>query len=158
MTGLFTGGFRFLEFAGRGDYTTKMTEKTVSAETRALGARAIVRARPRYAPEIALAGGGERCFAYAMEIENAGDAPFRLLARRWVISDDNGGVREISGPGVIGKRPLILPGEVHRYESFVDLPTEVGWMRGAYLMRLEDGRDFEAEIPQFVLHVPGSLH
>lgn len=140
------------------DYTTEMTDKTASAETRALGARVIVRARPRHAPEIVIAGGGEHCFAYAMEIENAGTLPFRLLARRWLISDDNGSVREISGPGVIGERPLILPGKIHRYESFVDLPTEVGWMRGAYLMRLQDGRDFEAEIPQFVLHTPRALH
>ena len=135
-----------------------MADKAASAETRKHGAHAIVRVRPRYAPEIAIAGGGEYCFAYAVEIENAGGLAFRLLARRWTITDDDGKVREVAGPGVIGKQPLIAPGEVHRYESFVDFPTAVGFMRGAYLMRLEDGRQFEAEIPQFVLHAPGSLH
>ena len=141
-----------------GNYTTGMADKAASAETRKHGAHAIVRVRPRYAPEIAIAGGGEYCFAYAVEIENAGGVAFRLLARRWTITDDDGKVREVAGPGVIGKQPLILPGGVHRYESFVDFPTAVGFMRGAYLMRLEDGREFEAEIPQFVLHAPGSLH
>ena len=135
-----------------------MAESVATAETRKFGARAIVRVRPRHAPEIVIAGGGEHCFAYAVEIENAGRAPFRLLARRWTITDDRGHVRKVAGPGVIGEQPLILPGRVHQYESFVDMPTRVGFMRGAYLMRLEDGREFEAEIPQFVLHTPGALH
>lgn len=135
-----------------------MAEKAAMAETAKCGARALVRVRPRFAPEIIVAGGGEYCFAYAVEIENAGAIPFRLLARRWVISDDNGRVRQVSGPGVVGKQPLIGPGETHRYESFVDLPTAVGVMRGKFLMRLEDGREFEATIPEFVLHTPGSLH
>ena len=151
------GGGNFVFWVG-GNYTTEMADKAASAETRKHGAHAIVRVRPRYAPEIAIAGGGEYCFAYAVEIENAGGLAFRLLARRWTITDDDGKVREVAGPGVIGKQPLILPGGVHRYESFVDFPTAVGFMRGAYLMRLEDGRQFEAEIPQFVLHAPGSLH
>ena len=154
--GFFHGGN--FAFCAGGNYTTEMTEKIASAETRKHGAHAIVRVRPRHAPEIMVAGGGEYCFAYAVEIENAGGLAFRLLARRWTITDDDGKVREIAGPGVIGKQPLILPGGIHRYESFVDLPTAVGFMRGAYLMRLEDGREFEAEIPQFVLHAPGSLH
>ena len=135
-----------------------MTEKPATAKTEKHGARAIVRVRPRHAPEISIAGGGEYCFAYAVEIENAGDLPFRLLARRWTIIDDDGHERKVAGPGVVGEQPLIMPGGVHKYESFVDLPTKVGFMRGAYLMRLEDGREFEAEIPQFVLHTPGALH
>lgn len=135
-----------------------MADSAATAETKKFGARVIVRVRPRHAPEIVIAGGGEYCFAYAVEIENAGEAPFRLMARRWTITDDHGQVRKAAGPGVVGERPTIAPGETHKYESFVDMPTKVGFMSGAYLMRLEDGREFEAEIPQFVLHTPGALH
>lgn len=129
-----------------------------TAATRKCGAHVVVRARPRHAPEIVIAGGGEYCFAYAIAIENAGTVGFQLLARRWTIIDDHGRTRRVAGPGVVGKQPRLAPGETHEYESFVDLPTPVGVMRGAYLMRAEDGREFEAAIPEFVLHIPGALH
>ena len=133
-------------------------KKAAEAETRKHGARVAVRVRPRHAPEVRIAGGGEHCFAYAVEIENRGEASFQLVARRWTIINDDGAVREVAGPGVVGEQPVIAPGETHCYESYVDFPAPLGVMRGAYLMRLPDGREFEAEIPEFILSVPGALH
>ena len=40
----------------------------------------------------------------------------------------------------------------------MSLPTPVGTMRGAYQMVAEDGHAFDAEIPQFTLSVPRTLH
>ena len=71
-------GGNFVFWVG-GNYTTEMADKAASAETRKHGAHAIVRVRPRYAPEIAIAGGGEYCFAYAVEIENAGGVGVSLV-------------------------------------------------------------------------------
>lgn len=99
-------------------------------------------------------------FAYHIRIENQGDAPVRLVARRWTITDGENRVREVSGEGVVGEKPYLQPGEKFEYASCVDMPTPVGTMNGAYIMRPHDREDseFEAEIPMFSLAVPSSLN
>jgi ApaG protein len=38
------------------------------------------------------------------------------------------------------------------------MDTPVGSMQGTYQMKAEDGHEFEAEIPAFVLALPHALH
>ena len=97
-------------------------------------------------------------FAYTVTIRNEGDVPARLMTRHWIITDANGRESEVRGDGVIGQQPHILPGDTFRYTSGAVIETPVGAMRGSYQMRDDDGRDFDAPIPPFVLAVPGSLH
>lgn len=124
--------------------------------------RAAVSVRSEYLPKEqlpeALAGGDDYWFAYHIRIENLGDAPFRLLARRWTITDGNNQVREVRGSGVVGEQPHLQPGAHYEYGSYVDMPTPAGMMSGAYLMRSDDGEDFEARIPEFALCAPLSLN
>ena len=97
-------------------------------------------------------------FAYTIRIRNDGALPARLLARRWVITDAVGDVREVDGEGVVGEQPWLRPGEEYTYTSGAVLPTPIGTMQGSYRMLADDGTRFEAPIPPFTLCVPHSLH
>ena len=101
---------------------------------------------------------GRYLFAYTITIVNVGDIPAQLVSRHWIITDGNGEVQEVRGLGVIGKQPLLRPGESFRYTSGTSLTTPIGTMKGTYQMVAEDGTHFDAEIPEFVLAAPHVLH
>src|SRR5262249_23441994 len=88
---------------------------------------------------------------------NEGAVVVQLRRRHWIITDGNGKVDEVEGPGVVGEQPTLVPGQVHRYTSGAVLPTPVGTMEGTYEMHEADGRMFRAGIPCFALRVPGVL-
>jgi ApaG protein len=75
-----------------------------------------------------------------------------------VITDADGKVQEVRGLGVVGHQPLLKPGEHFEYTSGSALATPVGTMKGSYQMVGEDGTQFEATIPEFVLSMPRTLH
>lgn len=102
--------------------------------------------------------GNRFVFAYTVTVRNEGQVPAQLLARHWVITDSNGKVREVRGDGVVGEQPHVNPGEGFQYTSGALLETSVGTMRGSYRMRGDDGQLFEADIPQFTLSVPRTIH
>lgn len=97
-------------------------------------------------------------FAYTIRIRNAGTVPARLLGRRWLITDANGNVQEVSGEGVVGEQPWLRPGEDFSYTSGAVLATHLGTMQGSYEMLSDDGTRFDAPIPQFTLSIPRTLH
>ncbi|WP_145008639.1 Co2+/Mg2+ efflux protein ApaG [Pseudomonas oryzihabitans] len=117
-----------------------------------------VQVSTRYLPEQSSASQERYAFAYDVSIRNDGRLPAQLLSRHWIITDGNGEVQEVRGPGVVGEQPLIAPGETHSYSSGTLMPTQVGSMSGSYQMVASDGHAFEAAIPTFRLAVPGSLH
>jgi ApaG protein len=81
------------------------------------------------------------------------------LRRYWQIFDSNGEFREVEGPGVVGEQPILLPGEKYSYESFCNLKTDMGKMKGTYTFeRLRDRKMFIAEIPEFKMIVPSKLN
>ncbi len=97
-------------------------------------------------------------FAYTITIKNEGTVPAKLLNRHWLITDSNGKIQEVRGDGVIGERPYLKPGEMFRYTSGAILETPVGTMQGQYTMRSDEGDNFNANIPQFTLSIPRTLH
>jgi ApaG protein len=97
-------------------------------------------------------------FAYTIKITNLGSVAVKLVSRHWVITDGEHRVQEVRGPGVLGKQPLIAPGESFEYSSGASLTTPVGTMHGSYQMVAADGREFDALIPSFTLSVPRTLH
>lgn len=96
-------------------------------------------------------------FAYLVTIANEGTRRVQLRRRHWVITDGNGHVEEVEGPGVVGEQPVLDPGEEHRYQSGAVLKTPVGTMEGTYEMHEAEGRSFQAHIPRFPLQMPGVL-
>jgi len=97
-------------------------------------------------------------FLYTIRIRNDRPEQVQLLSRHWVITDATGEVREVQGEGVVGKQPLIQPGEAFEYTSGCPLETPFGEMEGTYQMVREDGSSFEARIGRFHLSEPTSLH
>ena len=97
-------------------------------------------------------------FKYLIQIRNLGQHPVQLLSRHWVITDGQGRIEEVRGPGVIGQQPTIAPGESFQYESYCPLTTPTGTMRGTYQMAHQDGSQFDVQIPLFFLVEPSSYH
>jgi ApaG protein len=94
-------------------------------------------------------------FAYRIDIRNNSEYTVKLLRRHWFISDANGTVREVEGEGVVGRQPVLEPGESHQYMSGCNLKSGMGKMQGTYLMeRLGNGDNFQVNIPEFTLMVP----
>ncbi|KNC05462.1 MULTISPECIES: Co2+/Mg2+ efflux protein ApaG [Pseudomonas] len=112
----------------------------------------------RFLPEQSQPEQHRFAFAYTVTVLNNGQLPARLLSRHWVITDGDGKVEEVRGPGVIGQQPLIAAGASHTYSSGTVMATTVGNMQGSYQMQAEDGKQFEAVIAPFRLAVPGALH
>jgi ApaG protein len=97
-------------------------------------------------------------FAYTIRITNTGTVAAQLVSRHWIITDADARVQEVKGVGVVGQQPTLKPGETFEYTSGASIATPVGTMRGSYQMLAEDGQPFDAEIPQFTLSVPRTLH
>lgn len=97
-------------------------------------------------------------FAYTITIRNRGSVGARLISRHWVITDSNGEVQEVRGDGVVGEQPWMNPGQGYDYTSGAVIETAVGTMRGSYRMLADDGTQFDADIPSFVLSIPRTLH
>ena len=97
-------------------------------------------------------------FAYTVRIQNEGTEPARLRSRHWIITDGDGRVEEVRGPGVVGQQPFLRPGEHFEYTSGCVLQTPRGQMRGTYQMFRDDGSSFDATIAPFELLLPYSLN
>jgi ApaG protein len=93
-------------------------------------------------------------WAYRIEIANLGEEVVRLRSRYWRITDGNGKVEEVRGSGVVGKQPVLKPGETFVYTSGCPLTTPSGIMVGTYQMQNEQGEMFSIAIPAFSLDVP----
>jgi ApaG protein len=117
-----------------------------------------VSAVPQYIAEQSDPANDSYVFAYTITIENVGTVPAQLISRHWIITDAAGEVQEVRGLGVVGRQPLLQPGEKFEYSSGCQLDTPVGTMRGSYQMTAVDGKQFEAEIHEFTLAVPRVLH
>lgn len=106
---------------------------------------------PQYLSEQSLPDEDIYAFAYTVTVTNTGDVTAQLISRHWIIEDARGRHEEVKGLGVVGKQPLLRPGESFQYTSGTRLATPTGTMRGSYFCVAEDGERFETEIPEFAL-------
>ncbi|MFO0787190.1 MAG: Co2+/Mg2+ efflux protein ApaG [Phycisphaerales bacterium] len=128
-----------------------------------------VRAEPFFLAEHSDAPGGRFVFGYRIRITNSCERIIQLLSRRWTVVDAVGRTREIEGEGVVGRQPILGPGQSFQYESYCPIQTSWGTMDGAFTFRsrgparpgetassLLDGpwpENFEAKIGRFYLVV-----
>jgi ApaG protein len=117
-----------------------------------------VRVRAQYSPEHSNPRASEWFFLYGIHISNEGDSTIQLTDRHWIIIDGSGNTEEVRGEGVVGKQPVIGPGESFEYTSGCPLRTPFGSMTGTYRMQREDGTEFDAEIGLFELVEPHAIH
>ena len=113
-----------------------------------------VAVRPAYLDDQSDPEDNNYLWSYTVTIENKSSEAVQLISRYWHITDGNGHVNEVRGPGVVGAQPVIAPGQSFEYTSGCPLPTASGCMVGKYEMRRPDGEAFEADIPAFLLESP----
>ncbi|MCD2183575.1 Co2+/Mg2+ efflux protein ApaG [Rhizobium sp. TRM96647] len=94
-------------------------------------------------------------WGYRIVISNHSEITVTLMARYWHITDQNGLVDEVSGPGVVGEQPTLEPGDTYEYSSGCPLDTPSGMMFGHYQMQTPSGEAFDVAIPAFSLDTPG---
>lgn len=99
---------------------------------------------------------GEYIWIYTVEIENHGRETVEVTSHRWTVTDAMNRTEETTGDGVADEQPELKPGEAFRYSQTATLRTVSGSMRGAFSMVTETGEAFDAEIPEFSLHLPGA--
>ena len=97
---------------------------------------------------------GHFFWAYHVSITNLGQSEARLTHRHWRITDANGRLEEVRGPGVVGETPLLQPGQSFEYTSGCPLRTPSGIMAGSYRFVRPSGEAFDVEIPAFSLDSP----
>ncbi len=98
-------------------------------------------------------------FSYTITIENTSNDVVQLQARNWTIFDSLNNIEIVEGPGVIGEKPVLKPGESYSYSSFCMLVSPVGAMKGFYTMvNFTTSTSFKVYIPNFQLTVAMALN
>ncbi|MCM5663992.1 Co2+/Mg2+ efflux protein ApaG [Galbibacter mesophilus] len=98
-------------------------------------------------------------FGYRITIENQSKDSVQLTSRHWQIFDSLNDVEIVDGEGVIGKKPVLKPGESHTYSSGCLLTSPIGAMRGHYnMVNFTSTRRFRVMIPTFKFHAPFALN
>ncbi|MEM9687099.1 MAG: Co2+/Mg2+ efflux protein ApaG [Bacteroidota bacterium] len=101
------------------------------------------------------------CFAfgYRITIENQSKDSVQLISRHWKVFDALNDTEIVDGDGVIGKKPVIKPGESHAYSSGCLLTSPIGAMKGFYnMINFTTTRRFRVVIPTFKLCAPFALN
>ncbi len=128
---------------------------TTTSEAVTQGIRVSVRAR--FSDQNSDPHGRQWVFLYTVTIQNESPVRVQLLKRHWVITDANGEIEEVKGPGVVGKQPILEPGQSFEYTSACPLKTPFGSMHGTYQMLGPGSEAFDAEIAGFALRLPGTM-
>ena len=116
----------------------------------------LVRVVASYAAEQSEPEVSEFVWIYTVEIENHGKETVEVTSHRWTIIDAKNRREETSGEGVADEQPELKPGEAFRYSQTAALSTPSGAMRGVFHLVTDAGETFDAEIPEFSLHLPGA--
>tara|TARA_R100001369_G_scaffold21881_3_gene39763 strand:+ start:68114 stop:68500 length:387 start_codon:yes stop_codon:yes gene_type:complete len=98
-------------------------------------------------------------FGYKITIENQSKDSVQLTSRFWDIKDALKDTEIVQGEGVIGKKPVLKPGESHTYNSGCLLSAPFGSMSGYYdMINFTTSKKFKVTIPSFKLSAPFALN
>ena len=98
-------------------------------------------------------------FGYEITIENQSKDSVQLTSRHWQIFDALNNIEIVDGEGVIGKKPVLKPGESHTYQSGCLLASPIGAMRGHFnMVNFTTTKKFRVFIPTFKLSAPFALN
>jgi ApaG protein len=136
--------------------TTYDSDYPIVSDTVTRGIR--VQVRSVFIPERSSPREQHYFFAYHVRISNEGEQTAQLMSRHWVITNADGDVQEVRGPGVVGETPVLAPGASFEYTSYCPLTTAVGTMQGSYTMATPEGSTFDAQIAPFTLAMPNALN
>ena len=130
------------------------TQNQAESMYRAVSREIEVKVTPRFLPDRSSPDNGYYFWQYTVTLTNLGHETVQLKTRHWRITDALGRLQEVRGAGVIGKEPVLRPGEDFEYTSGVPLQTPSGFMNGTYGMVTETGEPFDIDIPAFSLDIP----
>ena len=128
--------------------------RTIGTTTRGIR----VDVRSEFLPERSSVREGSYLFQYHVRISNVGSETAQLISREWIITNADGEVERVKGPGVVGEQPVLPPGASFEYTSYCPLKTSVGSMQGSYQMVTASGERFDAIIAPFTLAIPNALN
>jgi ApaG protein len=98
-------------------------------------------------------------FVYFITIENQSKDVVQLLSRHWKILESTNRPQYVNGDGILGKKPILKPGEIHTYKSGSLITSPMGSMSGTYIMiNFSTAQKFNVEGPSFKLNVPYILN
>lgn len=99
----------------------------------------------------------QHAFTYQITIENLSQQSVQLKSRYWLIKDALNESETVEGEGVIGKQPVLEPGEKHVYNSGCVLVAPFGSMQGYYVMQTPI-HQIKVTIPIFRLNAPFAMN
>lgn len=98
-------------------------------------------------------------FSYEITIENHSKDSVQLISRHWEIFDSLNDLEVVDGEGVVGKKPVLKPGESHKYSSACLLASPFGAMKGHFnMINFTSTRNFRVIVPTFRLSAPFALN
>ncbi len=108
-----------------------------------------------YQPQYSSPSQHHYVFTYQVTIENNSAKTLQLTRRKWIINDAGFPIKKVEGEGVVGRQPILEPGQKHQYMSGCNLRSGIGKMQGTYTMeQLMDGQTISIQIPSFKMIVP----
>ena len=91
-------------------------------------------------------------FSYQVSIENQSKDSVQLTSRHWEIYDALNQLEVVDGEGVVGKKPVIKPGEIYTYSSGCLLNSPIGAMKGYFnMINFTTTKNFKVFVPNFRL-------
>lgn len=98
-------------------------------------------------------------FSYEITIENHSKDSVQLTSRHWEIFDALNTIEIVDGEGVIGKKPVLKPGESYNYSSGCLLGSPFGAMNGYFnMINFTTATNFKVTVPTFKLFAPFALN
>jgi ApaG protein len=113
----------------------------------------------KFRQEISNSAGYMFVHSYEISIVNNLRSTVKLLSREWNICHLTHGASHVFGEGVVGKQPVLLPGENFTYTSGCELLSPIGSMHGKFFFQnLNSMELFSVDIPKFYLYYPPILN
>ncbi len=98
-------------------------------------------------------------FSYQITIENQSKDSVQLNSRHWEIYDALNVLEIVDGEGIVGKKPVLKPGEAHTYSSGCLLSSPIGAMKGYFnMINFTTTKNFKVQVPAFKLSAPFALN
>jgi len=98
-------------------------------------------------------------YNYEITIRNRLSHSVQLLSREWHVVHLLHGVSTVTGEGVVGEKPILMPGEAFTYVSGCEVINSMGKMYGKFFFKdLTSKKIFYADIPSFNLIFPALLN
>jgi ApaG protein len=96
-------------------------------------------------------------FVYFLAIANLSDRTVTLRGRKWILRRPDGSVEVVEGEGIVGRNPVLRPGEIFRYNSYHLTDGHPLVANGAFHGLDDAGQPIHTRIPDIPMTAPEPL-